>query len=81
MAYPKPSLLYISDLFNSNLVKFELQLDNYTDDIRYENSFKGLTNLVDLSVKLVQTRRYKVYDIVYNFLKLILLLQMATTKC
>ena len=59
MAYPKPALLYTSDFFDSDLVKFELQLDNYIDDMRHENSFKNLTNLVDLSVKLVQIGRYK----------------------
>ena len=59
VAYPKPALLYTSDFFDSDLVKFELQLDNYIDDMRHENSFKNLTNLVDLSVKLVQIGRYK----------------------
>ena len=54
-----------------------MQLDNYIDNIRHEKSFKGLTNLVDLSVKLVETGRHKVYDMVYNLLKLILLLPVA----
>jgi len=58
------------------LIKFELQLDNHIDDTRHEDSFKGLTNLVDLSV-LVQIERHKVYDMVYNLLKLVLLLLVA----
>ena len=53
MAYPKPALLYPYDFFDLDLVKFELQYGNYIDDIRHENNAKGLTNLVDLSVKLV----------------------------
>ena len=57
-----------------------MQLDNYTDDIRYENSFKGLTNLVDLSVKLVQTGRHNIYDMVYNLLKLVLILSVVTAS-
>ena len=39
--------------------------------------FIGLTNLVDLSV-LVQIGRHKIYDMVYNLLKLVLLLPVAT---
>ena len=42
---------YSNDFSDSDLVKLELQLDNYIDDIRDEHSFKGLTNLVDLSSK------------------------------
>ena len=53
VAYPKPALLYPYDFFDLDLVKFELQYGNYIDDIRHENNAKGLTNLVDLSVKLV----------------------------
>ena len=57
-----------------------MQLGSYIDDIRHENTFKDLTNLVDLSVKLVQTRRHKIYDMVYNLLKLVLLLPVKTTS-
>ena len=39
--------------------------------------FKGLNNLVDLSVKLVETKRDKVYPWVYLLIKLILLLPVA----
>ena len=62
------------------MVKLELQLDNYIDDIRHEDSFKGLNNLVELSTKLVQTGRHKIYDMVYNLLKLVLLLPVATAS-
>jgi len=77
VAYPKPALLS-NNFFNSDLIKFKLQLDNYIDDIKHEDSFKGLTNLVVLSVKLVQTGRHKVYDMVYDLLKLVLLLLVVT---
>jgi hypothetical protein len=40
------------------LQKLELQLDNYIDDIRQDDCFKDLDNLVDLSVKLVETNRH-----------------------
>ena len=77
VAYPKPALLS-NNFFNSDLIKFKLQLDNYIDDIKHEDSFKGLTNLVVLSIKLVQTGRHKVYDMVYDLLKLVLLLPVVT---
>ena len=41
---------------------------------------QGLDNIVDLSVKLVETKRHKVYDMVYLLLKLILLLPVATAS-
>jgi hypothetical protein len=67
--------------FSSNiLLKLELQLDNYIDDMRRDDSFKDLDNIVDLSVKLVETKRHKVYDMVYELLKLELLLPVATAR-
>ncbi|KAG2641585.1 hypothetical protein PVAP13_2KG226558 [Panicum virgatum] len=71
---------YPNDFFESHLVKLELQLDNCIYDIRHEDSFKGLNNLVELSTKLVQTGRHKIYDMVYNLLKLVLLLPVATAS-
>ena len=46
------------------MLKLELQLDNYIDVTRYHDRFSGLENLVDLSVKPVETNRHKVYDLV-----------------
>jgi len=57
-----------------------MQLDNYIDDLRKDDSFKELNNLVDLSVKLVETQRDKVYDLVYLLLKLVLILPVATAS-
>ena len=57
-----------------------MQLGNYIGDIRHEDSFKDINNLVDLSAKLVQTGRHKIYDMVYNLLKLVLLLPVATAS-
>ena len=48
--------------------------------MRQDDSFKGLDNIVDLPVKLVETKRYKVYDMVYELLKLVLLLPVATAS-
>ena len=48
--------------------------------MRQDDSFKGLDNIVDLSVKLVETKRHKVYDMVYELLKLVLFLPVATAS-
>jgi hypothetical protein len=48
--------------------------------MRQEDSFKGLDNIVDLSIKLVEIKRHKVYDMVYELLKLVLLLLVATAS-
>ncbi|XP_066374040.1 uncharacterized protein [Miscanthus floridulus] len=50
---------YPNEFSNNNLLKLELQLDNYIDDMRHDDSFKGLDNIVDLSDKLVETKRHK----------------------
>jgi hypothetical protein len=71
---------YPKEFSNNNLLKLELQLHNYIDDMRKYDSFKGLDNIVDLSVKLVKTQRHKVYDMVYELLKLVLLLPVATAS-
>ena len=71
---------YPNDISGNDLLKLELQLDNYIDDMRQDDNFKGICNLVDLSVKLVEAKRHIVYDMVYLLLKLVLLLLVATTS-
>ena len=72
VAYPKPTLFYPNDFFKLDLIKFKLQLNNYIGDSRHGNNLKCLTNHGYLSVKLVQTERNKIYDMVYNLLKLVI---------
>ena len=71
---------YPKEFSNNNLLKLELQLDNYINNMRHDDSFKGLDNIVDLSVKIIETKKHKVYDMVYELLKLVLLLPVATTS-
>jgi hypothetical protein len=71
---------YPNEFKGSDLLRLELQLGNYIDDMRKDDMFKGLNNLVDLSIKLVETKRDKVYHWVYTLLKLVLLLPVATTS-
>jgi hypothetical protein len=58
---------YPNDISDTDLLKLELQLDNYIDVMRQDYNYKGINNLVDLSVKLVETKRDKVYDILIWF--------------
>jgi hypothetical protein len=71
---------YPNDMSSTDLLKLDLQLGNYIDGIREDDRFKYITNLVDLSVKLVETKRHKVFDMVYLLLKLVLLLPVATSS-
>jgi hypothetical protein len=71
---------YPNDFSNNNLLQLELQLDNYFDSVKQDERFQGLDNIVDLSIKLVDTNRHKVYDMVYLLLKLVLLLPVATAS-
>ncbi|XP_062179392.1 uncharacterized protein LOC133884000 [Phragmites australis] len=71
---------YPNDISSIDLIRLEMQLDNYIDDMRRDDSFKGIDNLVELSIKLVETKKDKVYDLVYLLLKLVLLLPMATAS-
>ena len=48
--------------------------------MRNDENFQGLGNLVDLSVKLVQTGRHIVHHLVYLLLKLVLILPVATAN-
>src|SRR5438105_8239767 len=71
---------YPNDIPCNYLLKLELQLDNYIYDMRHDDSFQGLDNLVDLSGKLVETKRHKVYDMIYLLLKLVLVLPVMTAS-
>jgi hypothetical protein len=71
---------YPNDFLSSNLLRLEIQLDNYIDDIRREDNFQGINNLVNLSVTFVETNRHNIYDLVYFFLKLVLILPVTTVS-
>ena len=71
---------YPEDFSSADLIHLELQLGNYIGDMRKDENFQGLGNLVDLSVKLVQTGRHIVHHLVYLLLKLVLILPVAMTN-
>ena len=48
--------------------------------VRRDERFKNLKNLCELSVKLVDTEKDEQYYILYKFLKLVLILPVATAN-
>jgi hypothetical protein len=70
---------YPNDFSASNLIRLEMELHIYIDDMRRDNCFQCINSIVGLSVKIVQTNRHNVYDLVYLLLKLELILLVATT--
>jgi hypothetical protein len=70
---------YPNDFSASNLIRLEMELHIYIDDMRRDNCFQCINSIIGLSVKIVQTNRHNVYDLVYLLLKLELILLVATT--
>ncbi len=54
---------YPKDIEGSNLMKLELQLDTYIDDMREDDRFKGQNNIGELSIKLVETKKQKLLSL------------------
>ncbi|PVH37084.1 hypothetical protein PAHAL_6G239300 [Panicum hallii] len=50
---------YPNEFSSSDLLRLDLQLETFIDDMRKDELFKSINNLVDLSVKLVETKRDK----------------------
>jgi hypothetical protein len=71
---------YPNGFSSSDLLRLDLQHETFIGDMRKDEMFKDLNNLVDLSVKLVETKRDKVYHWVYLLIKLVLLLPVATAS-
>jgi hypothetical protein len=71
---------YPNEFSSSDLLRLDLQLENFINDMRKDELFKGINNLIDLSVKLVEIKRDKVYHWVYLLIKLVLLLPVATAS-
>ncbi|XP_062075023.1 uncharacterized protein LOC133779036 [Humulus lupulus] len=69
--------LYPCDFSTMDIKVLEYQLQTHVDDMRSHVKFSGLKGMVDLSKKLVETK--KVYPLVYLLIKLALTLPVATT--
>ncbi|XP_062086321.1 uncharacterized protein LOC133792430 [Humulus lupulus] len=72
--------LYPYDFSTLNLKVLEYQLQTYIDNMRSHVKFSDLKGMVDLSMKLVETRKDEVYPLVYLLIKLALMLSVATAS-
>jgi hypothetical protein len=71
---------YPNDMSSPDLIRLELQLEIFIDDMRKDDRFKCVNHIGDLSILLVETKKHVVYDLVYMLLKLILFLPVATVN-
>ncbi|KAI5438902.1 hypothetical protein KIW84_024574 [Lathyrus oleraceus] len=83
-AFDKERLIRLAQFYPSEFSQVELltldcQLENYFLDVCSDSEFSELEGIDDLSIKLVETKKYVVYPLVYLLLKLSLILPVATT--
>ncbi|XP_047086721.1 uncharacterized protein LOC124698260 [Lolium rigidum] len=76
----KLASFYPNEFPSLSLIRLEFQLDTFINDMRRDDRFKCVNHLGELSIKLVETNKHVVYDLVYLLLKLILLLPVATAN-
>lgn len=69
---------YPKDFSKAELLHLPYQLTTFVADMRSNKRFREVKNLVEVSVKLVETKKDQVYQLVYKLLKLVLLLPVAT---
>ncbi|XP_012854600.1 PREDICTED: uncharacterized protein LOC105974088 [Erythranthe guttata] len=69
---------YPQDFTELDKCKLNDQLDTYIVDMRLSSELQGLDGISDLARKMVETRRNKVYPLVYMILTLALTLPVAT---
>ncbi|XP_071725011.1 uncharacterized protein [Rutidosis leptorrhynchoides] len=70
--------LYFMEFSQTDLVVLDNQLETYIIDMRCSDEFQGLKGLSNLARKLVETKRDIVYPLVYQLVKLELILPVAT---
>ncbi|XP_058204246.1 uncharacterized protein LOC131318464 [Rhododendron vialii] len=81
--FAKEKLIRLVEFYPKEFSPVELmilfdQLDSYIFDVQLNEDFSRLNGLNDLSKKMVETGRDKLYPLVYLLLKLALILPVAT---
>ena len=69
---------YLSDFLGTDILALDSQLQNYIFDIHSNDFFLELQGVSELVEKLVSTRKYETYPLVYLLVKLALTLPVAT---
>jgi hypothetical protein len=72
--------LYPKDFSKLELSKLPYQLDMFVADMRRDQRFRKVKSIIDLYVMLVETKENLSHDMVYNLLKLVLILPVATAS-
>jgi hypothetical protein len=82
-AYDKDNLVklagfYPNDFSSTEMHHLPFQLSHFIQDMRRDERFREVKNVVELSVMLVQTKKSIKHDMVYKLFKLMLVLPVAT---
>ena len=83
VAFDKEKLIrlakfYPSNFLGTNILALDSQLQNYIFDMRSNDFFLEFQRVSKLAEKLVSTRKYEIYPLVYLLVKLALTLPIAT---
>ena len=70
--------LYPDDSSKDDMRDFCHQLCLYIANVRADNGFSNINTIGELSQKMVETGKYRLYPLVYRLLKLVLVLPVAT---
>ena len=70
--------LYPKDFSHVELLALSDQIENFIIDVRSNEEFLSLKGISDLAQKMVETRRDRVYTLVYKLVTLALILPVAT---
>ena len=62
------------------MIHIPYQLTHFITDMRRDERFRKVKNIVDLSIMLVETNKSVTYNLVYKLLKLVLILPVATAS-
>ena len=71
---------YPMDISSTFMIRLEYQLANFIDDMRQDDKFRNASNIGELSIMLVATKKHVLYNLVYLLIKLILILQVTTAS-
>ena len=83
VAFDKEKLIllakfYPSNFLGTNILALDSQLQNYIFDMRSNDFFLEFQRVSKLAEKLVSTRKYEIYPLVYLLVKLALTLPIVT---
>jgi len=70
--------LYHDDFTNDDMRDLSHELRLYIADVRSDNRFSNINTTDELSQKMVETKKYLLYKLVYRLLKLALVFPVAT---